>query len=255
MSKSNEVAAMRLALDGGGLYEITGRIEDIDKCIVHRSVLVQALAKQSAKRVEQRNVSEQLGEPVPEGYALVGIDALKAWGKYELVKSMCVFPATPPAAQPAKQEQGEPVVWSTTQGGAYVCGEYHVVQRVDDKGWNAYKRHEHLLLAASLDACKVACEQDAVESLTKQELGEPVAKVINGRAYFFDEDALPDETKLYTSPQQRKPLTDEQIDALYEKHVADCWDSIEDQMGDPVRIMTRAIEAAHGITSVPDFKE
>jgi hypothetical protein len=48
-------------------------------------------------------------------------------------------------------------------------------------------------------------------------------------------------------PHKRKPLTDEEIDALYEKHIADCWDSIEDQMGDPVRIMSRAIEAAHGI--------
>ena len=34
---------IKLALDGGGLYEITGRIEDIDKCIVHRSVLVRLL--------------------------------------------------------------------------------------------------------------------------------------------------------------------------------------------------------------------
>lgn len=42
-SKEREV--MELALEGGGLYEITGRIEDIDKCIVHRSVIKEALAQ------------------------------------------------------------------------------------------------------------------------------------------------------------------------------------------------------------------
>jgi hypothetical protein len=73
-----------------------------------------------------------------------------------------------------KQEQGEPLIWSTTQGGAYVCGEYHVVQRVDDKGWNAHKEHKHILLGASLEDCKSICERDAVESLAKQ---EPVAYI------------------------------------------------------------------------------
>ena len=37
------------------------------------------------------------------------------------------------------------------------------------------------------------------EALAKQEQGEPVAKVINGKAHFFDEDVLPDETILYTT--------------------------------------------------------
>lgn len=46
-------------------------------------------------------------QAVPEGYALIGIDALKAWGKYDLVKSMCMFPADQPAAQPAPVQEPE----------------------------------------------------------------------------------------------------------------------------------------------------
>jgi hypothetical protein len=63
----------------------------------------------------------------------------------------------------AKQKQGEPLIWSTTQGGAYECGEYLVVQRVDGKGWNALKEHKQLLLGASLEDCKSICERDAVK--------------------------------------------------------------------------------------------
>jgi hypothetical protein len=36
--------AMKLALDGKSLYDITGSITDIDKCIIHRFDLIQALA-------------------------------------------------------------------------------------------------------------------------------------------------------------------------------------------------------------------
>lgn len=38
---------------------------------------------------------------------------------------------------------------------------------------------------------------------------ECVAKIINGKVYFFDETVLPDETKLYTTPQPpaQQPLT------------------------------------------------
>ena len=122
----------------------------------------------------------------------------------------------------AKQEQGEPLTWLTTQGGAYVCGEYYVVQRVDDKGWNAHKGAEHLLLGASLEDCKSICERDAVESLDKQEQGEPVGFIgdryngkMSGSAYpepmaIWINHLPPIGSVLYTTPQQRKPLTDAQ---------------------------------------------
>jgi hypothetical protein len=35
---------IKLALDGKSLYEYTGRIEDIDRCILHRSVLARMLS-------------------------------------------------------------------------------------------------------------------------------------------------------------------------------------------------------------------
>lgn len=46
-------------------------------------------------------------QAVPEGYALIGIDALKAWGKYDLVKSMCMFPVDPPAAHRQQKPAAE----------------------------------------------------------------------------------------------------------------------------------------------------
>jgi len=76
------IEAMKLALDGGGLYEITGRIEDIDKCIVHRSVLVKALAKQDRK------------------YWCSQTEAL-----CNKCKDVCE----------AEQEQGEPVAWKSLE--------------------------------------------------------------------------------------------------------------------------------------------
>jgi hypothetical protein len=66
--------AMKLALDGGSLYEITGCIEDIDKCIVHRSVLVQALAKQEQGEpvgfIADRYDGKMSGSAYPEPMAI-----------------------------------------------------------------------------------------------------------------------------------------------------------------------------------------
>jgi hypothetical protein len=39
------VEAMKQALEGKSLYEITGSITDIDKCIIHRFDLIQAIAE------------------------------------------------------------------------------------------------------------------------------------------------------------------------------------------------------------------
>jgi len=47
--------AMKLALDGKSLYDITGSITDIDKCIIHRFDLIQALAALA---------KQEQGEPV-----------------------------------------------------------------------------------------------------------------------------------------------------------------------------------------------
>ena len=132
-----------------------------------------------------------------------------------------------------KQKQGEPLIWSTTQGGAYACGEYLVSQRVDGKGWNALGEHKQLLLGASLEDCKSICERDAVESLAKQEQGEPVAwgfqnSALTGsnRWMMLCEDIPTDDqyggalwTPLFTLPPQRTwvGLTDEELSILGEK--------------------------------------
>jgi len=43
---------------------------------------------------------------------------------------------------------------------------------------------------------------------------EPVAKVINGKAYFYDETKLPDETKLFTHPPEADTLLQQALEAL-----------------------------------------
>ena len=74
------------------------------------------------------------------------------------------------------------------------------------------------------------------EALAKQEQGEPVAWALGDHItcdYVFLK-----ETPLYTTPQQRKPLTDEQIATI----------SVECATVSPSDIyFARAIEAAHGI--------
>ena len=78
------------------------------------------------------------------------------------------------------------------------------------------------------------------EALAKQEQGEPVAmlKLMMEESAFEGRielsDALLNIDEFYTTPQQRKPLTDEQIEQMWER--TGDYDSF-----------ARAIEAAHGI--------
>ena len=80
----------------------------------------------------------------------------------------------------------------------------------------------------------------------KREQGEPVATLIEHHAFTdgivrFDGvenmEQLPVGTKLYTTPQQRKPLTRKDIDRLHEE---DCFSG-------NIYEITAEIEAAHGI--------
>jgi hypothetical protein len=83
----------------------------------------------------------------------------------------------------------------------------------------------------------------------KQNHSEPVAIVyeVSHNGYLYREvvwkirpHEFPIGTEIYTTPQQRKPLTDEQI--------MECaWGLFEDANSVPVRYFARAIEAAHGI--------
>lgn len=63
--------------------------------------------------------------------------------------------------------------WTQTEGGAWEAGPYLVAERVDNKGWNATAYHrdpgmaederraEEILMAATLEQCKAACERHA----------------------------------------------------------------------------------------------
>jgi len=86
----------------------------------------------------------------------------------------------------------------------------------------------------------------------QQEQGEPVAKVVEVAMLGVNSPAgkqvqmcvdLPVGTKLYTTPQQRKPLTDEQLTKIWvgDAYSDDVW------IDDMLRNFARAIEAAHGI--------
>lgn len=93
--------------------------------------------------------------------------------------------------------------------------------------------------------------QDAIkaleEALAKQEQGKPVAWGMEGKdGFIFDVICHAEHereeggytTPLYTTPPQRKPLTDEEIGAILEGVNA---------YGTRLYTFARAIEAAHGI--------
>jgi hypothetical protein len=86
--------------------------------------------------------------------------------------------------------------------------------------------------------------QQAIKELESQ---EPVATVTSETGAditmsWWHEPALPVGTKLFTHPPQRKPLTDEEIVAINDKHY-----NIACRDFDADIAIARAIEAAHGI--------
>jgi hypothetical protein len=93
------------------------------------------------------------------------------------------------------------------------------------------------------------------EALAKQEQGEPVAEYIGNNPDELDLSKriglihrlkfIPLRSKLYTTPQQRKPLTDEEIEKCYE--TTGHYQTLRPQDRFVVFALARAIEAAHGI--------
>ena len=74
--------------------------------------------------------------------------------------------------------------------------------------------------ALDFDMCEDALQRGyaALEALAKQEQGEPVAEVGWGGTVNWHK-GIPDfGTDLYTTPQQRKPLTDEQLKNHYQNN-------------------------------------
>jgi len=80
--------AMKLALDGKSLYDITGSITDIDKCIIHRFDLIQALAALA---------KQEHGEP---------------WGA--CVSGRVFVGALPKHVRKLSEDEGLPIQWLYT---------------------------------------------------------------------------------------------------------------------------------------------
>ena len=86
--------------------------------------------------------------------------------------------------------------------------------------------------------------------IQKQEQGEPVAwyykiDATKGISFCRDNDLSKPWEPLYTTPQQRKPLTDKQIDEIPFALFVPDQDGMSTTEG--LREFARAIESAHGI--------
>ena len=91
---------------------------------------------------------------------------------------------------------------------------------------------------------------DALEEALKQEQSEAVAwyykiDTTEGISFYRDNDLSKPWEPLYTTPQQRKPLTDKQIDEIPFALFVPDQDGMSTTEG--LRKFARAIEAAHGI--------
>ena len=106
-------------------------------------------------------------------------------------------------------------------------------------------------------AIKEAFANEALEKMAEnaRELGldyepeqEPVGEIVDAIEGAFKcsfTKMLPVGTKLYTTPPQRKPLTDEEIQKCYE--TTGHYQTLRPQDRFAVLALARAIEAAHGI--------
>jgi hypothetical protein len=131
--------------------------------------------------------------------------------------------ATPPAAQPkAKQEQGEPVAWDSIE--ELANNRYKVIP-------HASIFHGHAVVAGTGTLPTYIGREVECQNMARKFTGA----FLDG-AFAYKE--------LVSTPQQRKPLTDGQIDTLanaaFENYMRDKNDDFD-------RAFARAIEAAHGI--------
>jgi hypothetical protein len=87
----------------------------------------------------------------------------------------------------------------------------------------------------------------AIEALVKQEQGEPVAwcRYEDGMWVYYETKAWDDLQPLYTTPQQRKPLTEFEKAELINKHTI--WSVTAGRWVLKDFDLIDAIEAAHGI--------
>ena len=128
-------------------------------------------------------------------------------------------------------------------------------------------------LHAELERCKQVCAATAegwrVDAALAEPVQEPVAWMVytldgksvcvtDNPADFIDEHRV---LPLYTTPTQRKPLTEEEIDAATAKerdalldHIYEYGTAAEGVL-ERIRKLCRAVERAHGIVACGDSKE
>lgn len=125
---------------------------------------------------------------VPDGYALISIDALKAWGKYDEVRNACQFPAD--------QAEQEPVACGIDWG-----------KDSDQSCVSIIKKHPN-----------GTSEVVAVEYSEHPVSQEPVA-IADGT---FNHNC-PLGTPLYAAPVRTKDLTDQEIDHICARLWSGAW--------------------------------
>ena len=114
---------------------------------------------------------------VPDGYALISIDALKAWGKHEEVSNACCYPIHEPVVQ-----QGEPVAvhqWRKRQKDAPWHDAPHefAYARVDD----FYEARTLYTTPPSVEAAIEATKEKAIRiAVTFGDTGRVIAGAIKG---------------------------------------------------------------------------
>lgn len=188
---------------------------------------------------------------VPEGYALVGIDALKAWGKYEEVRDACQVSMAPQAIEAqgvrnllARYENqwhriGE--LWERCQGKVWPKAESEEFARLRDELTPATRA---LLLASALPAPQA---KPVAWIYTSKLAGNE--EFMTRCVYDLSTYKADRVTPLYTNPaKQPKPLTNEQREAVFaaangilEHGAPMSWE----------HAIVDAVEAAHGITKGP----
>lgn len=99
-------------------------------------------------------------------------------------------------------------------------------------------------LHAELERCKQVCAATSEGWRTDAALAEPVEPVAYsvGRTLHWHQGRGVTDAQLYTTPPQRKPLTDEEIEPL------DCIPNVPGVLFGDIVKFARAVERAHGIT-------
>lgn len=141
---------------------------------------------------------------VPNGYALVSIDALKVWGKYDEVRNACQFPA--------EQAEQEPVAIHQWRKKIPADQPWH-----DDEYKFAYARVDDFYEARTVYAAPM---QQAEQTPVATYAGRSTK---HGEMFSLDKE-IPAGTKLYAAPVRTKDLTVSELDAIIEKHYDDEMD-------------------------------